>query len=392
MKKITIIIVLSVLISACNSSKKVQKLISSGDYNRAIEISVKKLQKSTKGKKKQKHIVLLENAFARSVEMDLISLKRLEKDPNPSTIEEIFVIYSALQQRQDLIRPLLPLVHKKSGRALFQFNDYTDKINASKATLSDYLYTNAKRNLLSSLKEDARNAHKDLMYLNDLNNNFKDVDQLLKEAHYKGTNFVWVTLENQTNQVIPRRLEDDLLNFNTYGLNEFWTIFHNQKDTKTDYNYQLQLLFTGIDVSPERVNEKHTILEKEVEDGFEYKLDSNGNVARDSLGVAIKIPKYKIIKSDFYEIHQEKASHIAGEVVLNDLKNKQTIDTFPLDSEFIFINDFAEMSGDKRALDNHHLDLIGRREIPFPSNEQMIFDTGEDLKERLKSIIEDLNL
>jgi len=395
MKKITIILVLSVLISACNSTKKVQKLIASGDYNRALEISVKKLQKSKESKKKQKHILFLETAYKKSVEENNRQLQRLEKDPNPASIEQIFELYTALDQRQEIVRPLLPLYHKKSNRNItFDFVDYTDQINASKATLSDYLYSKALKLLNSNTRDNARKAYSDLNYLNDVNPNFKDVDALLKEAHYKGTTFVQVNLENQTNQVIPRRLEDDLLNFNTYGLDEFWTVFHSEEQNNTNYDYELKLLFNRIDVSPERLEEKHSILEKEIEDGFEYRLDENGNVARDTLGKPIKVTKYKIVRSDFYEIHQEKASHIAGDVVLTKLSGngKRIIDTFPLDSEFVFINDFAEMSGDNRALDSYHKDLLRHREIPFPSNEQMIFDTGEDLKEKLKHIIDDLNI
>ena len=30
---------------------------------------------------------------------------------------------------------------------------------------------------------------------------------------------------------------------------------------------------------------------------------------------------------------------------------------------------------------------LNAREVPFPSNEQMVYDAGEDLKERLKSIV-----
>ena len=72
--------------------------------------------------------------------------------------------------------------------------------------------------------------------------------------------------------------------------------------------------------------------------------------------------------------------------------NTKVIKTIPLDSEFVFIHDFAEMSGDRRALDNYQLDLIRQREMPFPTDEQLIFDTGEDLKNKLKHIIDDLDI
>ena len=48
---------------------------------------------------------------------------------------------------------------------------------------------------------------------------------------------------------------------------------------------------------------------------------------------------------------------------------------------------YANHRGDKRALESSYLDLLRLRVVSFPTNEQMIYDAGQDLKERLKSII-----
>ena len=55
--------------------------------------------------------------------------------------------------------------------------------------------------------------------------------------------------------------------------------------------------------------------------------------------------------------------------------------------EFVFQNLYAIYKGDKRALTREDLNLVNSRNIPFPSNEQMVYDTGEDLKAKLKDII-----
>ncbi len=392
MKKITLIIVSFVLLTGCNSTKKVEKTISKGDYDHAIEIAVKKLSKNKESKRKQKYILLLEDAYKKAVQRDKKDLLRFEKDSNPAIIEQIYETYLALDERQELIKPILPLnIIAENRNANFKFDDYLDKINNSKATLSDYLYANAISLLDKNTIESARKAYDDLSYLNKINPNFKDVNNLLEEAHFKGTNFVLVSLVNQTNQMIPRRLENDLLNFDTYGLDEFWTVFHAEEDQKIDYNYHLNLLFKQIDISPERLLEKQTLVEKQVKDGKEFLLGNDGHVVRDSLGNAIKVDKFIKVKANFNAIHQEKACHIAGEVVLKD-KNERRLETFPLESEFIFVNDFGEIDGDKRALDAHQLELLNKYEVPFPTNEQLVFDTGEDLKSKLKSIIDDLEI
>ena len=392
MKKFTFIIVGLLIINACNSTKKVEKTISKGDYDHAIEMAVKKLSKNKDSKKKQKYVLLLEDAFAKAVNRDIDDIKRFEMDSNPAIIEQIYKTYVALDDRQELIKPILPLhIFNEDRNANFVITDYSYKLSSSKATLSDYLYSNATDLLKSNNILDARKAYDDLEYLNKINPNFKDVNQLLEEAHFKGTNFVFVSIKNETNQFIPARLEDDLLNFNAYGLDKFWTVFHSEKEKNIDYNYQLAMLFKQIDVSPEQYIEKQIKLKREVKDGFEYVLDTNGHVKKDSLGNAIKVDKYITVKSDLYKIHQEKACHISTELELTD-KDHKLVESFPLESEFIFINDFAEMDGDIRALDSFQKELIKKQEVPFPSNEQIIFDTGEDLKAKLKDYIDDLEI
>ena len=48
---------------------------------------------------------------------------------------------------------------------------------------------------------------------------------------------------------------------------------------------------------------------------------------------------------------------------------------------------YANYDGDKRALDNDLVSLLQLARVPFPSNEQMVYDAGEDLKNNLKRIL-----
>ena len=42
----------------------------------------------------------------------------------------------------------------------------------------------------------------------------------------KGVDYVSVNVYNDSEIVIPERLEEELLNFNAYQLNNLWTRFH----------------------------------------------------------------------------------------------------------------------------------------------------------------------
>ncbi|WP_366512843.1 hypothetical protein [Kordia sp.] len=333
---------------------------------------------------------LLETAYSKAVARDLEEIKFLEKEGNPEKLEILYNIYIGLDNRQELIKPLLPLPILEEGRnARFKMNNYSKEIISTKNKLAEHLY-----NKVSSLMFESgsnkfayRKAFEDLQYIDEISPNYKNVRQLIQEAHAKGTDFVLVTLNNATDKVIPRRLEDDLLNFNTYGLNDLWTVYHGTEIAKISYDFGLILDFRDIQVSPEQIREKQIIKEKEIKDGWKYALDANGNVRKDSLGNDIKVDKFKTIRCELYEFTQFKAAQVNGQVRYVDYRTKQLIEAFPISTEFIFEHAYADFDGDRRALDDSYRDLISVRAVPFPSNEQMIYDSGEDIKARLKAIL-----
>lgn len=387
-KQLLLLFVLSTFFN-CSSVKKTQEAINYGNYDEAIEIATKHLRSNKTKKGNQSYVLLLEEAFQKVTSRDLKKITFLKKEDNPANLEQIFNIYSALNNRQDYIRPLLPLPILNKGRnASFKFVDYSNQLLNSKEKLSQYLYTNAKQSLSNSVKkEDFREAYGDLNYLDEINPSYNDTHNLLDEAHIKGTDYVFVYIQNKTNMVIPMRLQEDLLNFDTYRLNNFWTVYHNRQIPGQQYDYDLELNLRDINISPEQVKEKVIIQEKQVKDGWKYLIDEDGNAVKDSLGNTIKVDKFKTIKSKVNKFTQFKSVQVVGQVKYYDLKTKQLIDAFPIASEFIFEHRYANYSGNKNAIDKKHLNLLKYKYVPFPSNEQMVYDTGEDLKKKIKSII-----
>ena len=386
MKKITFLI-LSLIIVSCGV-KQTQSKLSNGDYDGAINNAVDALRTNKNAKSKQDYVYLLEEAFAKAKQRDLESLNLLIKENNQSNYERIYNLYTQLHNRQERIKPLLPLQLLKEGRdAIFPMDDYSDALISSKSNLSGFLYANAKKLLSSKNKMDFRQAFDDLNYLDKLNPNYKDVRSLMDEAQYKGTDFVHVYTKNETNMVIPKRLQDDLLDFSTYGINDKWTVYHNNKQKGINYDFGMMVNFRQINISPEQVKEKQFIKEKQIKDGVKTLLDNNGNVVKDSLGNPIKVDNMKTITVSIYEFTQFKSCQVTAKVDYIDFRTNQLIDTFPVSSEFIFDYIYANFNGDKRACEENYYQYFDRRAVPFPSNEQMIYDTGEDLKVKLKGII-----
>jgi len=387
MKKITTLLLLSIFVYSCGV-KQTQSMLSDGDYDGAINRAAEGLKTNKNAKGKQDYVYLMEEAFAKAKERDLRNIDMLAKDANPANFEKVYNTYLQLNNRQEKIRPLLPLKLLKQGRdAYFPFEDYSTQIVNSKNALSKYLYDNSKLLLKTNDKMSYRRAYDDFAYLESINPGYKDVKQLMDEAQFKGTDFVNVFTKNETNMVIPVRLQNDLLDFSTFGLNDKWTVYHNNRQKGVTYDYGLIVNFRQINISPEQIKEKEFIKEKQVKDGTKTLVDANGNVVKDSLGHPIKVDNFKTIRANIYEFRQFKACQVTAKVDYVDFRTNQLIETFPLTSEFNFEYIYANYNGDKRACDDNYLMYFDRRAVPFPSNEQMVFDTGEDLKAKLKAII-----
>ena len=376
-------------IAACGV-KSTEKKLASGNYDAAIESAARNLQTNKDKKRKEEYIALLEHAYSKAKERDERNIALWAKDAkNPENLESIYNTYLRMNDRQDQIRPLLPLrLNSRNREAVFIFEDLSDEIVSSKASLAEYLYNDALYTLQNGSKMDARKAYSDLEFLLSLSPNYKNTQDLLSQAKFKGTDHVLVSTNNDTKVIIPADLQADLLNISTYGLDDKWTTYHNRRQpTKINYDFGLVINFKNILISPEQVKEKEFIKEKQVKDGEKKLLDANGNVVKDSLGNAIMVDKFKTIRLNIYEFRQLKTCQVTAKVDYVDLNGNQLLNSFPISSEYVFENVYAKSSGDRRAADDNYRSYFDQRAVPFPSNEQMVFDTGEDLKAKIKNII-----
>lgn len=389
MKKILLFGFTIGLLLSCSGVKRTQEALNSGNYMSAINKAISNIAENKTKKSNQTYIVLLEEGYRKNTERELQHIKFLKKDGNPANFEEIYNAYANLKSIQERIRPLLPLyIQDEDRKAQFNFKNYDDQLIVAKQNLSDFLYTRAVTLLENAnYKSDFRTAYNDLNYLEELNPNFKDTFAKREEAYLKGLDYVIVEMTNNTDKVIPRRLEEELLNLNTYGLNNLWTEYHTNRIQNQDYDYQMEVSFQDINISPEQIREKQISKEKQIKDGYTFVEDRNGNVVVDSLGNSIKIDKFKTVRCDFYQFTQFKSAQVTGVVNFTDIRKKQKINQYPLTSQFVFEHSYANFDGDKRALDNDLVSLLQLARVPFPSNEQMVYDAGEDLKNNLKNIL-----
>ncbi|MES2138563.1 MAG: hypothetical protein V4511_02565 [Bacteroidota bacterium] len=381
-QKIVVFLLISTLIISCSQSSKLMK---SGNYDAAIRKSSQKLKRK---KQNDKEIVVLEQSYQKANDRDRERIGFLKKEGKPDNWDEIFAVYSMLAQRQENLKPLLPLrIAGQNRDANFEIVNYSDEIIQAKKNATEYFYAHALSLLGRNNKSDARLAYNELLRVKGYSGNYKDVDKELQRAKDIGTSYVLFKMKNTTGVPLPPSFEDELTKISLTDLNGEWLRYYTHEVKGLDYDYVIVVNMKNINVSPEAIKETNFTETKIIPDGFQYALDANGNVKKDSLGNDIKLPKTKTIFCNVIETYQNKKAIIAGSLDYINNSTGQLIKTDPIASENFFEYRSFGAIGDINALKPETKAKLGPKPVPFPSGFDMLLQAGQVLKGMTKDII-----
>ena len=375
-----IILLLSICFS-CSPVKKINENVISGEFDKAINKTIDELKKTKNKKKKGQYELILKDVFSRSLIKSQNKISSLKKDKNPEFYYEIYLEYQKLIDRQK------KLMNISSSSLKFNFKNYDNDHIEFRYKTSNYYMELSKSLISKDDRLDYRNAYEYLIIIESINPNYLETRTLINLCLLRGKDHILLNVLNESNSVIYKELQKDILNINGYDLNSKWKSFHTAKDNylgKTDF--YIDLAFKAFIISPERILEKENTKKKNIKDGYTYQLDNNGNVMSDSLGNDIKIDKIVEISAKTKEFSQSKSAKVIAEVRYYDNKNN-LIEKFPLESEFWFRNIFLEFTGDKRVLSKKDKRLLKGRFLPFPPDDILLFNNSENIKQKLKNII-----
>tara|TARA_B100000497_G_scaffold9881_2_gene10902 strand:- start:93 stop:1253 length:1161 start_codon:yes stop_codon:yes gene_type:complete len=375
-----ILLFISICLS-CSPLKKINENIISGEFDKAINKTIGELKKTKNKKKKDQYKLILKDVFNRSVIKSQNKISSLKKDNNPEFYYEIYLEYQKLIDRQN------KLMNISSSSLKFNFKNYDNDHIEFRYKTSNYYLELSKSLISNNDKLDYRNAYDYLIVIESINPNYLDTKSLINLCLLRGKDQILLNVLNESNSVIYKELQNDILNINGYDINSKWKSFHSTKDNYSGkIDFFIDLAFKAFIISPERIFEKENTKEKNIKDGYTYQLNDDGNVMTDSLGNDIKIDKIVKILVKTKEFSQSKSAKVIAEVRYYDDKNIM-IEKFPLESEFWFRNIYLEFTGDKRVLSRKDKRLLKRGALPFPTDEVLLFNNSENIKQKLKNII-----
>jgi len=239
------------------SCTSIEKLVDTGQYDKAIYYATNKLSGAKVNK--VEYVKGLETAFKKATEKDMAYIDKLKNEGNPETWETILSIYNTISDRQEQIRPLLPLTDENGKKANFLFVNTNDLEKEAKEQTINFLYNSAK-DLLDEARNSkdripARKAYESLLKLKNYAARFLDVPQLEREARELGTTKILVNVQNYSQAVFPAGLEDEILRLGFRDLDREWQKFDAYPERNREYDLGITLILSNVQVSPGTVRE-----------------------------------------------------------------------------------------------------------------------------------------
>lgn len=370
-----------VLIAAFSSCRSVEKMVEKGEYERAFNYSISKLQGEKN--KKTEYIKALEKAYFKLNSASAREIERLNAPAKPENWSKVLHLYHSMEDRQERLEPLLPLVSEDRYKATFDFKNYKNEISNAEENTCLYYYNNASELMEQTERTGdkvyAREAYDDLRKIDTYNRNYKDTDKLKERALKLGLNRIYVDIFNDLRDFQSNNIEQELRNLPVARLNDVWNEYSiNFDKNNADYVLVIELNQTFFSPERERVNtyseSKEILVRKD-------KIKER----RDSVDVWVEKEVYERVRADISEIFREKQSELRGRIKVLDTRTKEYIKIVPVNAFHNFNGYGCKYIGDERALTDATRKKIDNFCEIFPSD----FDMAYDLAAVFKNVVID---
>lgn len=363
---------------SCVSS---ERLLEKGDYDAALDKSIKKV---TKDPDKKSEFQILKSAYNFAQQKDNERINDLRKTGQPNIWGNVFTIFNRMNKRQNKLKAVPYQVRNKLN--IPEVN-YSSQIEDARYKAAEYHFVLAQQLLNQQNKRKAREAYQELQNVEQYLINYKDVNELKIKALNDGRMFCLVAFNNASGQTIPDEFYNELEKINISRLNSTWTLYDINNDANKCYDYKILISIQNIKITPELVKENNYTYDKEIQDGIQPKVDKQGLVVKDSLGEIIYIPKYKKIYCYVRDLEQHKDAHVEISVSYYDNISHRVLRSNQLDGQFSFHHIATTANGDLDILPQIIRRRLGSMPIPFPQDFDMIMQTSVILRDKINSYL-----
>lgn len=391
MKNLYTLIALLLLVSSC---KNIQEMVDKGEYDKAIIYAAEKLHGEEN--KKTKYVTALEEAFEKVTQKDLDQIAFLESSGDEGVYDRVYDIYAQIAQRQERIRPFLPLVSEDAYVASFRFIRTNTLMAETGKKASAYHYEKALASLEVAKLGDklaARRAYDRLDRIARYNSSYKEIDRLRTEALDLGQTRVLVQFEDRSFGYLPWSVEENMLDLDFYNLESRWIGYYYSELENVEMDLLANIYVQEFDLSREREEVNTHRDEAKVEDGFvwvEKPYTKSDTISpADVKTVKVKEKVFKTVYAVVHDVRREKSAYVEGGVRITDLRTGQKIKNRSHEVSANFEDYGFYYEGDARAICGKHVKGIDHI-ADFPSDRDLAFEATEGLKAKITNDLLDL--
>ena len=384
-KSFTFIITTLFILSACSTTQKVEKNVSEGKYDAALDLAYAELKKD---KNNDDLVKSFKEAYEKANAQDLAQIALLKQQKTPENLKKIYALYEQLDARQYQALTLKPLYYKDKEVDL-DVVDYSNEIASSKKAYTSYLYQTAQQKLATGNKQDAREAVKlleDLQYIDPTY--VSNINELIDRAKTKGSSLVYLNVTNNIPQYASAEDINELTRISEANMTNPWIVFDNQRDYSKSYDYQVDVNLNKVQISAPQTNSEVVPQQKQIVDGWEYVYDSNGNVMKDKDGNDVKRQKVITVQAEVRLIQQLKEGIVNGTALIKNLRTNATSSQVAIQGEAKFENIYGQYRGDQRAIDEKYYEALQNKEVAYPHDSLFVQYSLKDFKSKLLQYID----
>lgn len=372
------------------SCTSVQKLVDQGRYDDAIYLAAEKL--AGQNNPKTKYVKALEEAFYKVNIRDLEEISYFKAKNDPALWDRIYDMAVKIERRQNRISPFLPLVSKDGYLSQFQFADTRSLKLEAGQNAAAYHYAKGYALLEKAESGDrlsAKEAYYQLEKIEKYYNNYRDIDDLMDQAHDLGTTHILVQLDRSFNDILGMSpMETDY--YEGTFKDKFWVNYHEKPDELMEYDFITTLYIDAMDVSPEREEINRYVETKTTERWIDL-LNRNGEPVKDSSGNIIQVKNIETLEARVTEIVRTKSALVAGRAETRDFRTERLIDNEPMEVVINFRSEAFDVAGDRAALSDRVRKHIDHYLEPFPSDWTMAYDAGRKLLIAYQDFLDQVN-
>lgn len=348
------------------SCQSLNKSFESGNYDNVITQFIKKKKIS------DDDIALLEKSYKLALQHDKEKIISLKSINDGSRWEEIFDLYTKINNRQNNILRVLPVYYTNGTKADIEIFGLSAALEESRQNAAQNYYDQGLKLLNSGVKSSIRQSVDYFSASKKFYINYKDVNELIEEALTKGKNYVLLVVEKNPTLLVPPAFEQSILDNVKLTQNNDWVDINYKLKQNVVYDYVVKLNLYDIVVSPDALKEIHTTEEKTVEDGWQYVLDAKGNVQKDSLGNDIKVPKYTKIYCQVKETRLNKTAQVYGDATIYEAQTKDYIKNKKCTGNATFNYSYFQINGNRNALSSATIQKLNNVPRNFPNTFDMV--------------------